>query len=229
MPQITIDCGVTVNVQWNYRRIVLLNWIGLLVGSQDTVTCKFKTNFPSSVTSNRTTGEKENGWREIGNLLSPDTANLSASTAIEQILASRTPLCPLETGAAWLVCPCACLWICVFCFLDEVSPLTTYRDSSHICVCSDAPNRHQYPCAESYGGFSGVRHNNRTFAVFKKTHLHGVFSHLHSWDHRRRQHCFCEADGGDYLLVKCHTNIPCVKRLDSPVSLGATGDWCIIC
>lgn len=229
MPQITIDCCVTVNVQWNYRRIVLFNWIGsLAVKTRSHVSLK-PTSKALSHQIESLVRKKTDKGKEVEKFAQPrhfESISLDCNWANtrkqDSIVSCRDWRCLAGVSL------CVPLNMCVLLF-DEVSPLTTYLDSSHICVCSDAPNKHLYPCAEAYGGFSGMRHNNRTFAVFKKTHLHGVFSHLHSWDHRRKQHCFCEAYGGDYLLLKCHTNILCVKRLDSPVSLGATGDWCIIC
>ena len=134
------------------------------------------------------------------------------STPIEQTHLSKTPLCPVETAGAFA---CTHLNMRVLLF-DEVSPLTTHLDSRHICVCSDAPNRHPYP--RLCRGLRGVQWSGDTTTgplwPFKQPTFGGGLprcSRLSSWDHQRKQSCLYEADGGDWFLEKCHTDIPGVK------------------
>lgn len=156
------------------------------------------------------------------NLLSPDTSNPLVSTATIRkqysIMSCRDWRC--LAGAS--LCMPLNLRVLLF---DVVAPLTIYLDSSHICVCSDASNRHLYPCAEAYGGCSGVR-RNKTFAVLQETHHQGDFYLLHFWDHRGKQH-WCR--WWRLRSSEMSHQYSLHERLDSPVSLRATWDWCIIC
>lgn len=93
---------------------------------------------------------------------------------------------------------------------DEVSPLTTYLDSRHVCsamhrICTYTPG-----CAEAYAECSGAETQQQDLCSPLSNRPSGGppwCSHLRYRDHRS----LSEADGGDCFLVKCHTNSPCVK------------------
>lgn len=160
----------------------------------------------------RRSAEKERGR----NSHTPDTSDLLVWAASHSNLGNtpkQTSSRPAEIGAA-----CGCGSVCTHqnaCVLlsDQVSPLTAYLDSRH--VHSDPPNVHLHPrlCRglwrEQWSGDT----TTGPLRSLRRPSFRGPqrCSHLRSQDRGRKRRCLCEADGGHYFLVKCHTDSRCVK------------------